>query len=348
MIPVQPVFSLHYFKFRENKPTAKIKRLFYLSWEDAFWDVLLKKNVDKDAYILLPNFFCRDVEDNIKLHGYKIANYKIKNNLEANKNDFVAKIKKFQPKVVVVFHPVGIESNLFNDPLWLKKATGESILIEDSVHRIINPSKVKIIKDNHFVIDSLRKVVPLQGASLYGKKKDVNFSAPLFYQSFLYKIKVNALWFLMETFLLIGKYKTGEKLMLMGYELIGDALTPASGLPIFNFLAKRVDIHKLERIKKRQARYYESKLGNAVFVKIPMTDFDRGNLRGYPLVLPNKKGKRLLNSIRERNIFLRFELSDSEWSSKQKIIYLPLGIHVDKSLQDQICELSYNTLNAKA
>lgn len=347
MVSPQPILSLKYFRIHKNKLPKGIKRLFYLSWEDALWDILLKKNVTKNSYILLPDFYCVDVEKNIKLHGYKVVTYKILKNLNADKSDFERKINKFTPTVVVVFHTVGITSNLFDNATWLKKVTGKSILIEDAVHKILNPSKIRIIKKNHFIIDSLRKVVPVQGSNLYGRTDDIDFSVPSFFQSFLYKVKVNLLWCLMEIAWSIKLFSIAEKLMIAGYGLIGDSERSASGAFVEDFFAKRVNVEKLFRIKKCQAEVYQTKLKKVLPYNLEISDTNLGNLRGYPVILPTKTATKLIKVLRNNKVFVRFELEGSKWTKKQKIFYLPMGPQLTKKCQNRICELSYNTLNAK-
>ncbi len=347
MITSQPVLSLKNFRFRKNKITKGIKRLFYLSWEDALWDILIKRNVAKGSYILIPDFYCVDVESNIKKHGYKVAHYKILPNLKADKDDFENKINKFNPAVVVIFHPVGIKTNLMNNVEWLKKATGNRFLVEDCVHRIIEPNEIEIIKKNHFVIDSLRKVLPLQGSNVYGRTEDLDFSAPPFYQSFFYSVKVKTLWFLMVLAWSFKFGKIAERLMVRGYNLIGDSKLPARGGFISKFLSIRINIKKIRNIKKRQASYYERKLGSVLPQKLLISESNKRNIRGYPVILHKKNAAKIVEKLRINKIFVRLELEGSKWTKKQKIIYLPLGPQLTEDGQKRICELSYNTLNAE-
>jgi len=82
---------------------------------------------------------------------------------------------------------------LIDGKLWLKNVKPETILIEDSVHQLVNPEEIKFIKKNHFIIDSLRKVIPLQGSNLFGNIKDIDFSESQIFQSFRYSLKVTYL-----------------------------------------------------------------------------------------------------------------------------------------------------------
>jgi len=339
MISVQPVINLKYFQFKKNKLPNGVKELFYLSWEDALWDILIKKDIVKKSTILIPNFYCKDVEKNIQRHGYKIAYYKIKSNLSADKKSFTSSIAKYKPNVIVIFHPVGITSNLLENTNWLIDVTRDSILIEDSVHRTANPNDLKILKKNHFIIDSLRKVVPLQGARIFGRSEDLDFNVPPIFQSIFYAFKVNALWLLMLISWTLGMYKLAEKLMIQGYDLIGDSKLPARGLFINKFLSDRLNISYLQRCKEKQVNYYEKELNKILPVKLHILIDDKKHLRGFPVILPKKHANEILLASKRGGLFVRFELDGSEWAKKQKIIYLPLGIYMTEKQQEKVCDL---------
>ena len=339
MIPVQPTFKTSYFQLKKGKKPQGIKCLFYLSWEDALWDILDHKKVKKRSVILIPDFYCGDVEENIRIHGYRIARYKILANLKADKKSFEKAIKKYKPAAVIVFHPVGITSNLFDNPKWLIKAIGNSILIEDSVHRILSAEDIKIIKSNHFIIDSLRKVLPLQGSRVYGRADDLNFSPPRFFQSWPYRTKVNLYWFLMTVCWTLGFSKQAERLMERGYEIIGDSIKPSRGGLLFKILAGRVNIEKIQNQKIRQAKYYGQHISRPLFKQIKIDSKDYKNLRGFPVILPIKYAEKFLITIRSKGLFLKFELNDCPWSKRQKILYLPLGLSLNQKNQIAVCRL---------
>ena len=349
MVSTQPVLSLGYFKLKKYIIPDGIKRLFYLSWEDAFWDILFRKKARKGSYILLPDFFCKDVEKNIILRGYKISHYHIKRNLNVDLKTFTLKVKSVNPKVVVIFHTVGIKSNLLINPKWITVLPEKTILIEDAVHMTIDPAKIKLFKINHFIIDSLRKVVPVQGSSLYGSIEDLDFSAPPFYRSAYYSVKVSLLWVIMvlnwslanvlsdRTSKKLGFF--AERLMLTGYDLIGDSKIPASGGLIEKFWSSRVDVGKIKKIKTVQFENYRKSLGGVLPINIPIDKKDRGNLRGFPIILPKDKANDVLRFLRSKGLLVRFELDDSGWAKNQKMIFLPLGIHMTQNQQSEVCIL---------
>lgn len=346
MISLKPIFLWKYLKFKRNKLPKNIGRLFYLSWEDALWDILDKKNVKKNSTILVPEFFCGDVEENIRNHGYKVAYFPVNSKLTTSPKELIDYIVKYNPSVVVILHPVGITNQLFTQNYWVKYLKKETILIEDSVHKIVDPSKIKFIKKNHFVIDSLRKVIPLQGSVVYGQKNDISFSAPPIFQSWKYATEVTVLWFVMNLFWILCtsmyRYinvsnffaKQAQKTMKIGYDLIGDSILPARGFFIFDFLQQHIDFEKIRQIKRKQVEFYEKNIPTTV----PYQDFDKGEVIAYPLVLPIKTADKILEQIRDQGLLLDFELNDSRWSKKQKIIYLPLGPYITVQRLEQIVD----------
>lgn len=346
MISLKPIFLWKYLKLEKNKIPRNIKRLFYLSWEDALWDILDKKKIIKGSTVLVPEFFCGDVEENIRNHGYRVEYYPVDRKLTTSPSQLIKSISKYSPSVIVILHPVGITNQLFMQNYWVKHLKSETILIEDSVHRIVDPTEIKFIKKNHFIIDSLRKVVPLQGSDLYGQKDDLDFSLPPHFQSTGYAIRVTILWGLMNVLWMLAHWTDQSDwsfltnwsnwlshqatyLMKSGYKLIGDSVLPARGFVIFGFLQQFIDYEKVRIIKLKQIEFYEMALKNLpknIFEKVPYLHSDKYQMMAYPLVLP----------LGLNNSPLNFELDDSKWSEKQKIIYLPIGPHLDESHLNKI------------
>lgn len=344
MISPQPILSFKYFQLGKNRLPKGIKKLFYLSWEDALWDVLDKKRVKKGSIILIPDFYCKDVEKNIKEHGYKTSYYKILPNLKVDKESFVLEVRKNSPSVIIIFHPVGIKSNLLGNQEWLAKISGNSILIEDSVHRVLLPGDFKIIKDNHFIIDSLRKVVPLQGASLYGRREGLNFDLPGIFQSFFYRTEVSFYWFLMVVCWTLGFGRLAEKLMLKGYEIIGDSKKPSRGSMLAKMLSDHLNVSGVQKEKVMQSNIYERLISGKILHNLKIKQNDKKHLRGYPVILSVRTADKILSYLRFNGLLVRFELDGSLWSSKRKIIYLPLGPQMNRNSQMKVCDLVNKTV----
>lgn len=355
MVSQQPIFCFKYFQTKRNKLPKGMSSLFYLSWEDTLWDILMHKKIKSNSKIFVPEFYCGDVEKNIKEHGYKICYYKINSNLSVDKKSFVKGIKKYKPSVVIVFHPVGIKSNLFENPARLVKNIGNALLIEDSVHRTIDPTEFKIFNDNHFIIDSLRKVVPIQGSRVYGSKRGLDFFEPPIYQSIFYSLHVHWLWVIMTLLWTVANYcpvekisvifaRLAERVMLSGYDVIGDSKLSARGNTIGKIMSLHINVSKIKKQKVKQANLYEKELKNIFFSKIKLSLSDKEHLRGYPFILPVNKADKILNLLRKNNLLTRFELNDSIWSKKQKVIYLPMPIFMNRQQQMEVIKTVRNAL----
>lgn len=341
MIALKPIYLWKYLSFKKTRIPKDVKKLFYLSWEDGLWDILDKKNVKKGSTVLVPEFFCGDVEDNIRNHGYRIAHYPVSPSLITTNRQLIFSIKKHSPSVLVIFHMVGIANRLMDGTSWTKYLGRKSILIEDCVHRVVDPAGIRFIKSNHFIINSLRKVVPLQGSVLYGKSTDLDFSLPPPHQSFIYSLKVHLLWAAMNIFWILKMPIAAKKAMKTGYGLIGDSIRPARGFIFFDFFQRFIDIKKVKEIKRKQVEFYEKHIK----ITIPYSKKDRGELVGYPVYLPLKKAGEIIKAAYKNKLFLDFELNDSLWSKKQKIIYLPLGPYLkDEDLKKIIDIFSSSSL----
>jgi len=137
-----------------------------------------------------------------------------------------------------------------------------------------------------------------------------------------------------------GKYaERAESSMVKGYDLIGDSYLPSRGFFLFDLIQQFVNYDKIGRIKKIQIGFYENKLYKYLAIKIPYSDKDKNQMRAWPLVLPVNRAYKVLNFLRGNNLKVRFELNDSVWSEKQKIIYLPLGPHLNTRNLTDICDL---------
>lgn len=350
MLSLQPVFLSQYLNFFHSswKLNQGIKTLFYLSWEDALWDVIRQKKLPTKSVILVPDFFCDDVENNMRAHGLSVAHYPVNADLQTTQSQILHAIQSNQPSIIVVFHAVGICNQLLEQREWIKTLSLDSILIEDCVHRIIDPTQVRFYKKNHLIMTSLRKVSPLQGSVLFGRSEDLPFKESNSVSSWWYSIKVTALWFLMNIsaqlahtfyfYLKLAKLFSlkAEQCMLIGYDVIGDNLVPAKGWGLFFWLYKYINFEAIKKIKANQVLQYEKLFSGRPLIYKPS---DRKELRGWPLILSLDIAKRFLENVRNEGLYLRFELNNSDWSKKQKIVYLPIGPHISTEQQKTVAAL---------
>ena len=336
MIPVQPVFSLQYFSNKKQIVPHNISSQFYLSWEDGLWDIIRSFNIQKDSIILVPSFFCVDVMNNMKAHGLIAQYYEVDNNLQPNKIDLLQKIEKLKPAMIVLFHAVGITNKLVTKE-FINTLSKELFVIEDCVHRVTNPSEIILCSERHILINSFRKDVPLQGSFVFGNKHIINqLKGPG--TTFFYSWSVIILWFLMQMSYLLQQYiynsfgKLAEWFMLRGYDIIGDEQKAGNCPQFFADLYMHLDFPKIKAIKKEQVAVYKKELRKNEFYYVPQfSSQDKGELRGFPIVMQKKYGEQIITSLRENGLFIRAELNDSLWTKDKIIVYLPLGLHVSLS-----------------
>lgn len=339
MFSLQPIYLNKYISFSRSswQCSQPTKTLFYLSWEDALWDLMKHKKVVPKSVILVPDFFCDDVEDNMRAHGLSVKYYPVNSDLQTTQSQFEEAIALNNPKIIIIFHAVGISNQLLNNREWMKNISEETILIEDCVHRVIEPTQVKFYKKNHFILTSLRKVVPLQESILFGSADDVPFKESNHPSSWWYASKVTFLWLMMnnlarltqmfysQSYLAKQLSLLSEKLMLIGYDLIGDNIEPAKGWPIFFWLYRHFNFEEIKRLKETQAEFYEKLFSE---IKPIYQQSDRKELSGWPLIMTINSSNNFIEGVRREGLMLRFELDNSAWSQKQKIVYLPMGPHI--------------------
>lgn len=328
-----------------NSPTSpKVIKTFYLSWEDALWHLLSVYKIKKGSKVLVPDFFCGDVLNNMQKHGLKIEYYPVDHLLKTDILKFKKILLKTKPSILIMFHAVGIDNQLMESAkLWIKLLPEKSFLIEDCVHKILRDSQVRFLNDRHFLIDSLRKVVPIQGSTVFSSVKIPSITTVQKLNTFPYRLAVLYYWICMEFNLLLAYYSNNsrlskhfnlraEKIMLRGYSIIGRAKSSSSGNIFMDFISNRINIDEIEKIKQKQGEKYLNNLKDLIKSKyfwIP--EINKSNfkkLRGFPLIIDKKIANKFLEFLRENGLILRFELDDSKWSKKQKIIYLPMGLHI--------------------
>jgi hypothetical protein len=143
--------------------------------------------------------------------------------------------------------------------------------------------------------------------------------------------------------------RLAESAMLAGYDLIGDARLASPGIMLLRGLVDHLDYKGIRAIKKRQATHYREALKDLLksdnFWLPTMDESDFAELRGFPLIMTLSSADIFVSYLRAKGIMIRFELSDSSWSKKQKIVYLPMGIHLSDQELTSIVATIYNTSN---
>lgn len=358
MIPVQPIHLFSYLSFSQKRRLPSgVSECEYLTWEDALWDICVVKKVPKGSIVLVPEFYCIDVINNMKDHGLIAQYYPTNRDLQTDPDDLAKAIRKYNPAIVVVLHAVGIPNTLLTYATgWVDMLRDDQLLIEDCVHSILDTSELKILRNHHYIMDSWRKVMPLQGSSVYGSREDIDMLHPKFTANFWYGLRVIGWWVLFQCLLLLtGAWpeKTwGEKFaqwaetaMLAGYDLVGDSQPGVGGVPLFNWLHSHTDVRRIQQVKERHVRIYHEHLQSST-LHVPHIDpSDYGKLRGYPVILDLAIAADFIMRVRAHGLLLRAELTDCPWSQHQKIVYLPMGPYLSDEQVGEVAKLAKSILD---
>lgn len=355
MLPIQPTNIWHYLDWQPLIIPPTLHHQFYASWEDALWQLIVYFQLAQDSITLVPDFFCGDVISNMQSHGLKPIFYNVDQFLRTDPYYFANQLKEIQPSVVVIFNAVGITNQLWNQKeVWLPHLPKNCLLIEDCVHRVVDPNTISLLTSRHIVIDSLRKVVPIPGANLYIDSQFSTLKAPE-NTNHRYSFLVIGWWLAFQLCLLFSQIlpirtwwlfwnKLAEKSMLIGYDYIGDSPTSTAGWWWAKKIAKHLSPKKISTSKIKQVNQYQKMMAtlltipNIHFFAIPFSKNDTGLLRGFPVGLKIDSAEKTLTELRQKGLLLRFELNDSPWSEKYKIIYLPLGPHLNQNQVDWACQ----------
>jgi hypothetical protein len=348
-IPTYHYNLLAYLGFSRAEVPKSIARAFYLSWEDALWDLLKAKGVPKGSKVLVPSFHCLDVMNNIASHGYPCVTYEVDRNFKATKESVLSALQKHDAKVIIIFHTLGMTNTLLDDPSWINDLPHDVILIEDSVHRVIEPSQVSILGRNHFVLDSLRKVAPLQGSFIYGLPEALDYSKAPMNKAFWYQV-MGVYYFVVFQLLLSlaailrspKMIKTAENVLTTHDDLIGDSEISGRNFGIFAFFQQFLAFERIRKIKRKQSLLYEKLLfplleKHSHFFRIAVDEKDKSELRGYPLGLEGNDAETILAFIRKNDVLLNFHLKDCEWCVDKKLLFLPMGPHINDTQIEYVC-----------
>lgn len=344
MYSLQPIKLWRYLTFHRFVTPTHINRVFFASWEDALWDLLLCFQIPIKSICLVPEFFCMDVVKNMEKHGLQCIFYPMDLHLQTSSTIFSDLLRTHKPKVVVIFHVAGITNQLLSQSkIWLKNLPKNTLIIEDCVHRLVDPQQINLLTPYHFVIDSLRKVAPLCGSNLYGDVRTLcDFKQSGWWLTPSYQFYVFWWWLLFQICLHMGWNSTAHRLMQKGYDLIGDSDRAAPGPWVCNLLSQYLDIMKVEKIKTYQVAHYQELLNscwaNSNLYQIHFDQVDAGKLRGFPVGIVSKDLGQFLQKLQENQLAWKYELDDCPWSKRQKIIYLPLGPHLTKQDIETICK----------
>lgn len=329
-----------------------VAQQYYVSAEDALWHLTAEKQIPKGGIFLVPSFYCMDVVENIEAHGYPVRFYEVDDQLQISQAKLLAEVQKHQPVAVILFHAAGISLAACTPHLYkaVQQIRPDCLFLEDNVHRLTDPSQVRIFGQLHLIMDSLRKDSPLPGAFLYGTTEYLNIPMPTQYTWHWYRW-LTLWWFLVfRLVFLSGVLLRSAKLVRFAHEkvlklhddLIGDVDTPPAGFGAFAWIHGFINFGKVYRHKKAQVARYgqlvESLLAQdnlqKLLYQIRIPDQDAGQLHVFPVGLrvgsQTPLVTQLLVELQKRGIVVWAKFPDCPWSARQAVLFLPLGFHVSQ------------------
>lgn len=359
MINYYQPFLWSFLCWRRSFIPQGIKQSYWLSFEDALWELLPQRGVPQGSCILLPDFYCMDVVENIRSHGYEVALYPLNEHFQHAETVFKKTVAKLRPKVVILFHAAGLQSQLVTPEMihWLGQQN--CLVIEDCVHRLIDPSTVQLFGKHHIVMDSLRKVSPLSGSMVYqqldvselqyhpvlGNTAKHTQSIKKQLAELLYQYQASALFIVFQVAQLFAVVVQSSYLMRYAHQvllkrhddLVGDSQHGYTGWRIWQWLHSFIDFEKIASIKQQQVQQYQSLFQqfyserNSVFYQVVIPKSDEPRLHVYPLGLRRLIEPDQLDWLHRHGLVVWPKFPDSPWAKNRGVLFLPLGPHVSNS-----------------
>ena len=318
-----------FLSLRKRPLPRGVSQRFYHSFEDGLWHILQYRDIPKNSVILVPDFYCTDVVNNIRTHGYTPVYYGLDKHFQISTVRLRAMIRQRRPGAVIIFHAAGVTSHT------KIPNTKRTLIIEDCVHRIVDGNTLRIRHKNHYVLDSLRKVTPLPGSRMFGKNSTIpDTHTPAINGYFLRSFA----WFILFRIAYVsGMLIHWPQLVRFSHEVIlkhhddviGDNPTPTQGLSWPLFFADRINVTRIANIKVQQVKLYRlllSGLPRSYDILLNTKEF--GNLHAYPLTFRGAPRPDLISHLHKRGIVVWYKFPDSPWSKRRSVIFLPLGPHV--------------------
>ncbi len=329
-----------------------LQQYYFFSFEDGLWELLRQRQIPVGSVIFIPDFYCIDVVENIEQHGYRVVFYPLDEHFQIEAKDFSQLICQHHPRVVVIFHACGITSQLVADDSWPTGMSDEIIVIEDNVQRLTDPEQLTITRKNHLVMDSLRKVSPLQGSMMYGHKSGFDVAGQIWQPhkglaEFGYVIAATAWYTLFRMtlgmamkFELVGLTKFAHEVILKKHDdLVGDSTRGYLGWSGAKWVHSHFNFARVAESKTQQVIQYQAELdvlltsshAKSYFysIHIPATDF--GKLHVFPVGLRRPLSSSALNWLHQHGAVVWSKFPDAPWSRSRGVLFLPLGFHVSNA-----------------
>lgn len=348
MINYYQPFLLPFLTHKPYRLPANTRRTYFLSFEDGLWVLLKKYRIPKKSTILIPDFYCTDVVDNIRSHGYTPVFYPLDDQLAISKEKLDRYIQQHIPHVIIIFHACGITRISQEYISSLCDTHADTLVIEDAVHKLVAPNTISLRQTNHYLMDSLRKVSPLPGSFLYqnGKAPSVRPDATI--REWRYSLSVHITFWFFRTIFVMGTILHNARLIQFAHEktlkihddIVGDSDGGYAGFTLIPHIHAFIDFEKIQQLKYTQVQLYEHYLDDVLktsplWYRIYIPDNQKKDLHVFPVGIKKKNVNSIFSRIEAylhaHNIIVWFKFPDSSWSAHRGILFLPLGFHISHS-----------------
>ncbi len=344
MINYYQPFLLPFLRKHTYRLPDHVRQSYFLSFEDALWELLTTRGVPNDSVILVPDFYCLDVVGNIRAHGYRVEYYPMNDQLRTVPAVINQYIRKHKARVLIVFHACGI-TNMRVTKEFLDRYP-HLIVIEDAVQRLVNPEGVRLLSPRHYLIDSLRKVSPIPGSMVYRHVSSPPITKGSPQMGWKYILRTMGYYVHFHVLNACGTILGNARLIIYAHErvllahddIIGNSTRGYGGNPLFRMIHGHFDFETIQRLKVQQITQYVQRARafiarNPMFYEIHMPRPDRPFAHVFPLGLKHPRlvlmMQYLEHTFHTNGIPVWFKFTDAPWSRKQAVLFLPLGHHVN-------------------
>jgi len=339
MITLYPPALLSSVTLVSGEACAPSNRRLYLSFEDAL-GALLAAHIKPQAKVLVPAYYCWSVVHHLERKGFQVFSYPVGEDLQPDRAALESALKHHSPQLVILFHPLGIESTLKKDLSWTAHLLGEAIVLEDYAHRLFSDLDAHPFQ-RWVAINSFRKLSAAEGAWIWGAPHLLGSLPPPAVALSWYSIKVRSLFILWRAVLQTAGlfesqhlFSLSEKLYGLHEELIGASETPQGGSRRDEWLFSRLNGKRLSAHREKIARIYLEKLRShqtPKFSLVPIEEDALKDLKFFPVRIQAKDAAGVLARLSERRVYLDTLYEDSPHSQGFAYLMLPLYPTIDEA-----------------
>lgn len=316
-----------YLSFRRN--TVKIESTYFTYSREAIYHLMQKNNILSTDNILMPQYQCNSVIDQITPFCKNITFYKIDDQLKFDKEEILNKID-VNTKMIFIVHYFGIILDIDDDFISQLKQKNITI-VHDMAHSFLSLYKrdFNYATKEEYIISSIYKNIPLGvGAIAIG---DLEVSSGVSYKEFF---SVNAKKILTEIRCLVGKRAFTYYNLLDKGTVEEDIVSYANSKHFFKVylsILKHLNIDKMISDKRKISEdYFEVFNKESIFKNIVTKEILNANvLQAFPIYCDNQdKREKLFTHLKAKCIDIypwpSYHPLNSFDDLKDKILLLPL------------------------